>query len=45
MCVASMVSILAQQELEAAELIVADFGLADSEWAEYSHHIQQFFPL
>ena len=44
MCVASIVSILAQQAPEIARIFIADFTLADSEWAERAEEIEQFFP-
>jgi DNA segregation ATPase FtsK/SpoIIIE, S-DNA-T family len=44
MCVASMVSLLAQQRPEIVRLFIADFTLADSEWAERAEEIAEFFP-
>jgi len=44
MCVASMVSILVQQGPEAAQILIANFALADSEWSKSAKDIQQFFP-
>lgn len=44
MCVASIVSILAQQRPGLARIFIADFTLADSEWAERAEEIEKFFP-
>jgi hypothetical protein len=44
MCVASILSILAQQRPGQAQLFIADFTLADSEWAERAEEIEEFFP-
>ena len=44
MCVASILSILAQQPPGAARVFIADFTLADSEWAERAEEIEEFFP-
>jgi hypothetical protein len=44
MCVAAILSILAQQRPDLALVYVADFTLADSEWAERAEEIEKFFP-
>ena len=44
MCVASILSVLAQQRPGAARVFIADFTLADSEWAERAEEIEEFFP-
>jgi S-DNA-T family DNA segregation ATPase FtsK/SpoIIIE len=44
MCVASMVSVLAQRRPGLARIFIADFTLADSEWAERAEEIEAFFP-
>jgi hypothetical protein len=44
MCVASIVSILSQQRPGSAQIVIADFTLADSEWAERAEEIEQIFP-
>jgi adenylate kinase family enzyme len=43
-CVAAVVSILAQQPPNTAKIFIADFTLADSEWAERAEEIEEFFP-
>jgi S-DNA-T family DNA segregation ATPase FtsK/SpoIIIE len=44
MCVASMISILSQRRPGLAQIFIADFTLADSEWAERAEEIEEFFP-
>ena len=44
MCVASVASILLQQRPGDAQVFIADFTLADSEWAERAEEIEQYFP-
>jgi hypothetical protein len=44
MCVASIMSILSQQAPGAVQIFIADFTLADSEWAERAEEIEQSFP-
>ena len=44
MCVASIASILLQQRPGDAQVFIADFTLADSEWAERAEDIEKHFP-
>lgn len=44
MCVASILSILCQQPPSTTQVFIADFTLADSEWAERAEEIEEFFP-
>jgi len=44
MCVASILSILAQQRPGMARVVIADFTLAESEWAERAEQIAIAFP-
>jgi hypothetical protein len=44
MCVAAIVSILLQQRPGDAQVFIADFTLADSEWAERAEDIEKHFP-
>lgn len=44
MCVASILSILAQHRPGTIKVFIADFTLADSEWAERAEEVEEFFP-
>ena len=44
MCVAALLSILAQQRAESSRFYIADFTTADSEWAEHAEEIARCFP-
>jgi predicted RNA-binding protein with RPS1 domain len=44
MCVASILSVLAQQPPGTVKIVIADFTLADSDWAERAEEIEEFFP-
>jgi len=44
MCVASLVSILSQLRPGSVQVYIADFTLADSEWAERAEEIEKAFP-
>ncbi|MGE3276471.1 MAG: FtsK/SpoIIIE domain-containing protein [Vicinamibacterales bacterium] len=44
LCTASIVSILAQQRPSDAQVFIADFALADGDWAERAETIKRLFP-
>jgi hypothetical protein len=44
MCMAAILSILIQSPPHAASVIIADFTLAESEWAEHAEDMERHFP-
>ncbi len=44
MCVSALLSILAQQRPESLRFYIADFTIADSEWAEHAEEFARSFP-
>jgi len=44
MCMAAILSIIGQAPPKFASLIIADFTLAESRWAEHAEDIERFFP-